>query len=158
MDLIIKLASYTDFLPLANFFKSNNIDEVIKNFNPFPLNAKTACEITLKKRKDRFYVSYLENKIIGLVMLRGWEAGYEIPSFGILIDHKYHHQGIGKQLTNYALEEAKKIGCRKVRLSVFAENSVALYLYESLRFKEIGRELVTINGEQKIKIIMLIDL
>ena len=93
MNLVIKLVNPQDLVPFARFLERNNTSIVTRHFNPFPLTLETAVEISQKPHQDKYYVAHLEEEIIGLAMLRGWEEGYEIPSFGILVDQQYHYQG-----------------------------------------------------------------
>jgi len=91
-------------------------------------------------------------------MLRGWDEGYSIPSFGILVDHRFHNCGVGTRMTQFAIAEALGLGCEQVRLSVYASNEVALRLYGSLGFEERARKSVLVMGQPDEKIIMVKDL
>jgi [ribosomal protein S18]-alanine N-acetyltransferase len=157
-DILIKIADLQDYLPLSRFLEKNNIAAIIRYFHPFPLTLENAFEISHNIQKDRYYLAYLGKEIVGLSMLRGWDEGYDIPSFGILVDYEHCHQGIGKQLTVFTLSEAQRLGCKKVRLSVYGSNSNALHLYESLNFLELSREIVQIDDETDIKIVMVKEL
>lgn len=151
----IKRIDNEDYFPLSSFFRRNNLPIVSRFFSPFPLIDETAKEITTKPHFDLYYAAYFENEIIGFSMLRGWDEGFEIPSFGILIDNQHQNLGYGKQLTQFTIEEARRIGVKKVRLSVNERNSRAIQLYLSLDFKEITRQEVVNNGEIEVKIIMI---
>ena len=52
-------------------------------FDPFPLTDETARRLACEPRLDRYYVAEVSSELIGLSMLRGWDEGYEIPSFGV---------------------------------------------------------------------------
>jgi len=156
--LIIRSVNNKDFDKLAKFFCENNLLSVKNNFNPFALNEKSAEFITSGLHNDRYYVGYLVDDIIGFVMLRGWDEGYEVPSFGLLIDRNYYGFGFGKKLSIFALEQAKIIGCKKVRLSVYKDNLKAVKLYLSLGFKEMEQINIDFNGRERIKIVMIKEL
>lgn len=81
-----------------------------------------------------------------------------MPSFGVIVDHEFIGGGIGRLMTQYAIEETRKLGCKQMRLSVYASNVTAYHLYTSLGFKEINRENVEVQGEMDEKIIMVKDL
>jgi ribosomal-protein-alanine N-acetyltransferase len=87
-------------------------------------------------------------------MLRGWDEGYIVPSLGMLVDHRFHNCGIGGWLLDRTIEEAAKLGCSRIRLSVYENNKPALRLYLSRGFVEISREKVSIMGRECIKIMM----
>jgi len=88
-------------------------------------------------------------------MLRGWDEGFEIPSFGILIDHHYRGLGLGKQIAEFGISEARDLGCPGIRLSVYASNVQAVKLYLSLGYRETTRECCVLAGEREEKIVML---
>ena len=88
-------------------------------------------------------------------MLRGWDEGFQIPSFGIIVDYRYHGLGLGRRMTEFAIEEARRLNCSRVRLSVYESNDRALCLYRSLGFEEISREAVVVHGSPDIKIVMV---
>ncbi len=154
----IRQVQHTDIEELTHFLEENNRPDTTRQFHPFPLTRETACEIARMGRLDRFYVTISKGTIVGLCMLRGWDAGFDIPSFGILVDHRYHCIGLGRHMTEFAIAEAKRLGCGSVRLTVYASNVRSVRLYLSLGFKEIYREPVIVAAEADTKLIMMKDL
>ena len=71
---------------LAAFLSRNDVAEVTAHFHPFPLTPETARRLTRRTHDDRYYVAVDGSEIVALSMLRGWDQGYEVPSFGILVD------------------------------------------------------------------------
>lgn len=59
--------------------------------------------------------------------------------FGIAILKSCCGKGVGRALCNAVLECAKTAGYTQVELEVMADNEKAISLYESLGFKEFGR-------------------
>lgn len=59
--------------------------------------------------------------------------------FGISIDKAYWGLGIGHALTEACIECAKAAGYAQIELSVVADNTRAIALYESFGFREYGR-------------------
>lgn len=59
--------------------------------------------------------------------------------FGIAIEKAYWGRGIGKTLTLACIECAKRAGYLQIELEVAAENASAVRLYESVGFREYGR-------------------
>lgn len=124
---------------LVALFERNRVPQVTAMFDPFPLDASQAQRIALESRKDRFYTVSRGERLLGLSMLRGFDEGYATPSFGIFVDHESHGQGIGRQLTAWTVEQARRQGAPAVRLTVYASNAAARRLYESLGFVEQER-------------------
>ena len=143
-----------DFEALRRFVEENDVPAVVRTFNPFPMNAETARRIACAPRLDRYYGAFLDGRVVALSMLRGWDEGYSVPSFGIMVDHRLHGMGIGARVLDETVGEAVRLGCRRVRLSVFASNRRAVGLYLSRGFVEGGREPVTLSGEADERIIM----
>ena len=143
---------------LAGLFTRNSVPAVADGFDPFPLTADEGRRIALDTGKDDFYLALDVAGPAGFSMLRGFDAGYAIPSFGIFVDREHQGQGIGRRLTVWTVEQARRRGCGAVRLSVYASNATALALYVSLGFREHEREAVERRGRSDEKIVMLLEL
>lgn len=76
-------------------------------FTPFSFNAITLAEILRKQDRDVYMGLYRLGRLAGFFMLRGWDAGYEVPAFGILIDQ--NSRGTGLEMLSL---ETAKIICR----------------------------------------------
>jgi GNAT superfamily N-acetyltransferase len=139
---------------LASFLRDNNLPSVLRTFNPFPMTDETAIRIALGSHEDHYYGAFLNGDVVGLSMLRGWDEGYSVPSFGIVIERRLHNRGIGAQLTEFTIGEARRLGCDRVRLSVFASNLAAIRVYAAKGFVESHREAVLLAGVPDEKIIM----
>jgi ribosomal protein S18 acetylase RimI-like enzyme len=156
--MLIKIVWPEDLGLLSTFFIANNVDRITCSFTPFTLSIETARWIACEPHKDKFYLGLIENKPVGFSMLRGWDEGFSIPSFGIFIDYRKHGLGLGKEMLDLTIEAAKNLACEKVRLSVYTSNPSACKLYLSKGFKEIERSPVMHNGVPDQKIIMIKDL
>lgn len=60
-------------------------------------------------------------------------------TFGISVDKAYWGLGIGRALTEASIECARSAGYVQLELEAVAENKNALALYESVGFREYGR-------------------
>jgi ribosomal-protein-alanine N-acetyltransferase len=143
---------------LVALFERNTVPAVEEMFDPFSFTAAEARRIALKPRRDGYYVAVRGEDLLGLSMLRGFDEGYKIPSFGIFIDHERHGQGIGRRFTVWTIEQARRRGCPAVRLTVYADNAAALGLYASLGFREQERGQVERKGQPAEKIVMRLEL
>jgi RimJ/RimL family protein N-acetyltransferase len=88
---------------------------------------------------------YWQDRLIGFFMLRGWNSGYEIPAYGVLVDEKYSGYG----LTRLSLKLAKSI-CKlrhvpRIMLKVNADNTIAKRLFEESGFTQTGVDAQTGN-------------
>ena len=59
--------------------------------------------------------------------------------FGVSVDKAFWGLGVGRALTESSIECAKAAGYAQVELEVVAENEPALSLYQSVGFREYGR-------------------
>ena len=99
-----------DEAALAAFFAENNRPEMTATFFAFPLDAATARRIAREPRRDRYFAVWDVGAIVGLGMLRGWDEGFAVPSFGVLVDHRAQGRGHGRALTAHALAVAREEG------------------------------------------------
>jgi len=58
----------------------------------------------------------------------------------LFVSEESRGQGIGTQLVNTVIEEAKKIGCYKLELNSQIENIRAQELYKKMGFENLGLE------------------
>jgi [ribosomal protein S18]-alanine N-acetyltransferase len=151
----IKRISQRDIQRLAQFFTDNDRPEILRHFHPFALNEDSALKICQASHQDLYYVTIWKGQIVGFLMLRGWEDGFEIPSLGVLVDHRTHGKGFGRKMTRFAISKANDKGCPAIRLSVYVSNFRALALYSSLDFREIERKTVDHLGEQDTRLVMI---
>jgi ribosomal protein S18 acetylase RimI-like enzyme len=147
-----------DLKALDGLLTDNDLPQIVRHFNPFPMSSATAQFIACGEHKDRYFGAFVDGRLVGLAMLRGWDDGYIVPSFGIVVDHRFHGCGIGSQLTDFAISEAVRLGCSQVRLSVYASNVQAYRIYVARGFHEISRESVHCFPEPEEKIVMIKDL
>lgn len=79
--------------------------EHIRYFYAFGADKSAIAEILSKSELDVYLGIFWQNELIGIFMLRGWDAGYDIPSYGVLINEKYR----GKYLFDLTIDAAKLI-------------------------------------------------
>ncbi|HEY3759870.1 MAG TPA: GNAT family N-acetyltransferase [Solirubrobacteraceae bacterium] len=142
---------------LTTLFERNRMSAVTEMFDPFPLDAAQARKIALHGGEDAFYLARSDKLAVGFSMLRGFDEGYAIPSFGIFVDRESQGWGVGRKLTAWTIEQARAGGCPAVRLTVYAANVAACRLYESLGFVELERQSVERLGRREEKIVMRVD-
>ena len=87
--------------------------------------------------------AFRKEQMIGCVMVL--KEGNHIKfrhkaGIGIFILQKYCGIGLGRQLMEYAIENARKTELEQLKLGVFDDNVAAIRLYEKLGFREWGRE------------------
>jgi ribosomal protein S18 acetylase RimI-like enzyme len=157
-EIIIEPVEAGHAQALVELFERNRVPAVNASFDPFPLTADEAKRIALEPRLDAYFVASMDTELIAMSMLRGFDEGFTVPSFGIFVDHRHHGHGVGRRLTAWTVGEARRRGCAAIRLSAYASNTAALHLYRSLGFEEQEREIVARLTGHDEKILMTLSL
>jgi len=103
-------------------------------FHPHSFDRETAEKICEGKLGGLRFVALEGNKIIGYFFFSDPENDF--PSIGICVRDGYQGRGLGKKFMNYLIKEAKKMGKKGLRLTVYKDNERAYSLYKKLGFKE----------------------
>ena len=115
----------------------NEKDEYRKYFDPFD-NSRELIE-SHKNKFNIFYTIYLNNNVVGFVMLRGLDLDQK--RFGIYISNKYSSKGYSKIVISKFIEIIKsKYKIKKIHLKVNKKNKKALNLYLDFGFKVIKED------------------
>lgn len=113
-------------------------EEYSKYFIPFKMKYENLKEILNKSNKDLFFVICVDNNIAGFFMLRGFDEGFNIPSYGVWISSKYSNKGLAKLSLYYSITVCKVSGIKKLMLKVHPNNKIAFTMYKKLGFIETG--------------------
>jgi RimJ/RimL family protein N-acetyltransferase len=112
--------------------------DYIKHFIPFDFSESSIKKILSEKKLDKFYGLYSQKELIGYYMLRGIDAGFEIPSYGVWISSSYANKGLSTLTLYHAFSFCKINKIKTLMLKVHPDNSTAKNLYEKLGFKQTG--------------------
>ncbi|MFZ2315382.1 MAG: ribosomal protein S18-alanine N-acetyltransferase [Gammaproteobacteria bacterium] len=94
---------------------------------------------TFKTCFDAGYVGWVlerDKQIIGFIVVSIKVEECHILNIGV--PHAYQHQGIGTQLLEHAISEAKKQNAAIVYLEVRVSNAPAIAMYQKMHFYQIG--------------------
>lgn len=109
-----------------------------KYFIPFSFDLKTIKEILSNLSDDRIFGVYLDEELVGFYMLRGFDEGFEIPSYGVWISKEYSGLGLSKLTLQHAIAFCKINNIKKIMLKVHPRNIIAKNIYEKFGFVEKG--------------------
>ena len=88
------------------------------------------------KPGGRILMAFWEKEIAGTVALKYVEEGvYEFTKMGV--DEKFQGKGIGRALTEAAIEKIKKLGGKKIILYSNTRLVPAISLYRKIGFKQV---------------------
>lgn len=110
----------------------------IQHFIPFDFSEISIEEILNKKKTDKFFGLFLNKELIGFYMLRGFDQGYDVPSYGVWISSNYANKGLSKLTLYHAFSVCKLNNINTLMLKVHPENTIAKKLYEKLGFVKVG--------------------
>lgn len=105
-SLVIRQLETADAAALSGFMRSQS-PEYLRFFYAFDSDESALTKLLSNAEKDVYSGVFWEEDLAGVFFLRGWDDGYEIPSFGVLIDQKYR----GGAFMRLTLDTAKLI-CR----------------------------------------------
>jgi len=117
---------------------SENSAEYLKLFTAFELTSDTFNSILSKAIWDKYFGIFFGETIIGFYMLRGFDQGYEVPSYGVVISSDFSNKGLSRLTLYHAFALCKLNGIKKIMLKVRPENIFAKKLYESVGFERTG--------------------
>ncbi len=151
-DLRARPLGPSDVDVLAAFFGEIAADPTADRFHPHPFTAEAARAIAQHEGRDLYLGQFLDGRLVGYGMLRGWDAGYETPSLGIYLSAEVRGRGLSKALMEDLHDQARARGAEKVRLKVYKDNVRAVNLYEQLGYVFFAEE-----GEQRVGLFELIS-
>ena len=109
-------------------------------------------------------IAIVNDKVVGSAGIEAVGTKYKVrhrAEFGISILKEYWGLGIGRALMEACIEGAKKAGYTQLELTVVAENTRAIALYQKAGFVEYGRNprgfLSRKSGYQEV-VYMLLEL
>ena len=133
--------------------EKNNIDviwplfyEIISKTNTFiyekNISKKEAQDMLFQKNSD-IYVAYNQkNEVVGWYRLRPNQLGKgsHVANASFMVSLKYQYQGIGKQLGEHALNEARKKNYKAMQFNmVVCNNQASIKLWLKLGFRILAR-------------------
>lgn len=147
---LIRPLTEEDADQLGALFEELAADPTARGFHPHPMTRAQAERIVdgARLRQDIYFAAFVGQKLAGYGMLRGWDEGYSIPSFGVAVGSAHRGAGIGRSLLRYAIECARDRGAAKMMLKVHVDNQSARRLYESegFVFEEIREDPAQVKG------------
>lgn len=120
-SLSIRPLEPTDAAVICAFMRSQP-PEYLRFFYAFGADESAIAETLSAIEKDVYSGVFWQSNLVGVFMLRGWDAGYEVPSFGVLIDEKYR----GGAFMRLTLDAAKLIcrlsGAKRLMAKIHPDN------------------------------------
>ncbi len=129
---------------------NNELSEHSRNlFMPHSYDADTLKKVIERAENghDLVYIALDGDRVIAYFFL--WWVDTPFPVLGIGILDEYHGQGLGRQIMNRLIDDAKQAGCDAIELTTALDNKIAYSLYERVGFKCLG-EVDNVAGDGRI--------
>lgn len=111
----------TDAAAISAFMRSQSA-EYLRFFYAFGADESAIAEMLSAAETDVYSGVFWQGNLAGIFMLRGWDAGYDVPSFGVLIDEKCR----GGAFMRLTLDVAKLIcrlsGAKRLMAKIHPDN------------------------------------
>jgi len=137
LSLEIKRLNNNHSEDLTNLLQSST-QQYSQYFNSLSFDLETISGILSKSIKDQIYGIYVEDNLVGFYMLRGFDEGYSVPSYGVWISEKYSNKGLSTFTLQHAISFCKLNSIKKIMLKVHPDNVAAKHIYEKYGFKQTG--------------------
>ncbi len=119
--------------------------EYVAHFHPFGFEEGSVRTQLERARRDRFWGMREGGKLAGFFMLRGFDEGYERPSFGVFIAESFAGRGLARRALAASIKWCEENGVKEVMLKVYRKNAAALRIYQ-----EAGFTISTSQGEEMV--------
>ncbi len=133
---------------LCEFFEVLASDpDTPRLFHPHPLTRAYAHAFCARVAglRDGYFLAWYAGRIVAYWMLRGWDEGYAVPSFGVAVHPMARGLRLGAVALEHAIQISRERGATKVRLTVYRSNDRAQQVYRRFGFTfqdKNDRELV----------------
>ncbi len=105
-DFTIRALGVEDAAAVSGLLRAQP-PEYARFFYAFGSGAEEIKRLLAARERDVYSGIFWRGELAAVFMLRGWDAGYEVPSFGVLVDVRHR----GRAFMRIALDVAKLI-CR----------------------------------------------
>jgi RimJ/RimL family protein N-acetyltransferase len=112
--------------------------EYAAGFDPFPADAAVIAAELATADRDRYWAIMRDGELAAFVMLRGLDAGFSAPAFGVYVAMSWSGRGLGRLALAYAEAWSRANGLAELMLTVEDANHRARVLYESSGFRFEG--------------------
>ncbi|MGH9903498.1 MAG: GNAT family N-acetyltransferase [Pyrinomonadaceae bacterium] len=114
--------------------------EYVRYFTPFAFDRETVSRTLARRDQDVFTGFYWRSRLVGFFMLRGWDEGYDVPAYGVLVDEQFGGYGLATVSLRMAKAVCKLSGAPRIMLKVHPANERARRIFERAGFVRVGTD------------------
>jgi GNAT superfamily N-acetyltransferase len=101
-----------------------------RHFTGLPEEAGKIADVLGAARKDAYWMVRVAGDNAGIFMLRGMDAGYTAPAFGVYIGSLHAGKGLARLVLAYSMAWCRLNGLDELMLTVADDNFPAIRIYE----------------------------
>lgn len=150
MTITYRDATADDLRAIDRLFRTSFCDTFAHLYRPEDLAAflgqftLTGWTEEFADARYRFRLADIDGKIVGYIKLGPSALPIETAARAVELRQIYvlkahHGSGIAAELTNWAIDEARRLGFDELYLTVFVDNHRARRFYDRYGFEAIGR-------------------
>jgi len=132
-DLNITRLSPGDASALSRLLMDDS-DDYRKYFIPFATDIESLEDRLESVCEDRYWGVWFEATLVGFFMMRGFDEGYQRPSFGVYIAQVYSGRGLSRLALDYCMSWCRMNHIGAMMLKVHPDNRYARQTYENAGF------------------------
>jgi len=132
-DLLVSRLSPNDASALSVLLTTDE-NEYQQYFIPFATDIKRLEERLASVCEDRYWGVWFESNLAGFFMMRGFDEGYQRPSFGVYIARAHSGKGLSRLALDYCMSWCRMNHIRAMMLKVHPDNRYARQTYEKAGF------------------------
>lgn len=108
------------------------------HFDPFTVDAAAIALALSRASRDRYWGLTADGELVGLMLLRGLDAGYAVPALGVYVAEQWSRRGLARLTLAFAEAWCRLNQLEELMLTVHPENAPARGLYERSGFRFDG--------------------
>lgn len=139
-------------LRIAHTESYKNLNQSAEHWNKFSVSEEEKILAGFESSTEKFMlVALYEDRIVGGLGFWGYQSEFVKRSAGIgmSIQKEFCGSGLGTEMMNYMLVQAKQTGFHRIELTVRTYNEAGIKLYEKVGFEKVGllKDAAFIDGE-----------
>ena len=138
-DLRIRPLGPNDAEALAILVTDDSAD-YRRFFEPFPRGRADIDAALEQANKDSYWGFFVEGELAALLMLRGLDAGFAAPAFGVYVAERYARRGLATAALAVAEAWCRLNDLDELMLTVHPAHKQARRLYEAQGFSSAGEQ------------------
>jgi L-amino acid N-acyltransferase YncA len=151
MTVTIRAAVSTDIEAICAIHNQGIVDRIATLDTTLRMPDDSRAWLAERGARHPVSVADLDGRVVGWASLNRFNprAAYDhVADFSVYVEREWRGKGIGRQLLDRLIEQARAIGYHKMVLAAMAHNSAGLALYSRAGFTRVGiyREQGQLDG------------